>query len=119
MVDTCVVEDCSICMAERRRDQIGVSWQGCDAFLHLDDSVNWTTIGSYDIQSKKESVVYSLPSLLFKEQRETGRDHIGSSVVSVKQKQCGKQFKDDGTKDQGVRETREHRHYAFSTSSTR
>ena len=57
--ESCVIEDYSICVPERRRDQIGVSWQRCDAFLRLDHSVKWTTIGSCDIHSVRLVAIIS------------------------------------------------------------
>ena len=82
--------------------------------------MNWTTTGSYDIHSKKESVVYSLPSLLFKEQRETGRDHIGSIVVFFSNK--SNVINSLETTERRIKEFERHANIditLFSTSSTR
>ena len=82
----------------------------CDAVLHLDHSVNWTSIGSYDGESKNGSVAYTLSRLLFNEQRETSRDDARGIVASVKHERRGQQPRNDGTKDQRVRGTQEHRY---------
>ena len=82
-------------------------------FLHLDHVMHWTKIGSYGqcaTRLRNGSAAAALPSVLSEEQREARRDDTESLSVSAGHERRSQQSGDDGTGDQGVRETRKHRH---------
>ena len=102
---------------DRCRDQYGCvlgrkAWrpqevQEWAVVFRPDHDVHWQSVGPHCQCSAW--LGDALSSVFLKEKCKVGCDDAGGGAVSVRHERCGEQSGDDGTEDQGVRETRHHR----------